>query len=115
MEGLQVLLKGWGATVSAFDSVRSVEEWLERTEGDGNMPRPDLIMVDYRLPEHRTGIDAIKMLRGRFGNDLPAILVTGSTMTQHEEEARQHHFHVLLKPVVPTKLRAMIAFKLGLR
>ena len=115
MEGLQVLLKGWGATVSAFDSVRSVEAWLARTEGDDNAPRPDLIMVDYRLPEQRTGVDAIKMLRGRFGHDLPAILVTGSTMTQHEEEARQHNFHVLLKPVVPTKLRAMIAFKLGLR
>jgi len=42
-------------------------------------------------------------------------MVTGSTMTQHEEEARLHNFHVLLKPVVPTKLRAMIAFKLGLR
>ena len=115
LEGLQVLLKGWGATVSAFDSVHSVEDWLERTQGDANVPRPDLIMVDYRLPEQLTGIDAIKKLRGRFGQDLPAILVTGSTMTQHEEEARQHNFHVLLKPVVPTKLRAMIAFKLGLR
>ena len=115
MEGLQVLLKSWGATVSAFDSVRSVEEWLRRTEDDTEVPRPDLIMVDYRLPEQLTGIDAIKKLRERFGQDLPAILVTGSTMTQHEEEARQHNFHVLLKPVVPTKLRAMIAFKLGLR
>jgi signal transduction histidine kinase len=115
MEGLQVLLKSWGATVSVFDSVRSVEAWLARTEGDVALPRPDLIMVDYRLPEQHTGIDALKMLRGRFGHDLPAILVTGSTMTHHEEEARQHNFHVLLKPVVPTKLRAMIAFKLGLR
>ena len=115
MEGLQVLLKSWGATVSAFDSVRSVEDWLRRTEDDTEVPRPDLIMVDYRLPEQLTGIDAIKKLRERFGQDLPAILVTGSTMTQHEEEARQHNFHVLLKPVVPTKLRAMIAFKLGLR
>ncbi len=115
MEGLQVLLKSWGATVSAFDSVRSVEDWLRRTEDDTEVPRPDLIMVDYRLPEQLTGIDAIKKLRERFGQDLPAILVTGSTMTQHEEEARQHNFHVLLKPVVPTKLRAMIALKLGLR
>jgi hypothetical protein len=36
-------------------------------------------------------------------------------MTGHEEESRQHNFHLLIKPVVPTKLRAMIAFKLGLR
>jgi len=100
--------------VSAFDSVDAATEWAERFDLDTSS-HPDLLMVDYRLPDQRTGIDAIKALRQRFGPDLPAILVTGSTMTQHEEEARQHQFHVLLKPVVPTKLRAMIAFKLGLR
>lgn len=114
LEGLQVLLKGWGATVSAFDSVAAVSAWAEGFD-PATTARPDLLMVDYRLPDQRTGIDAIKALRDTFGSELPAILVTGSTMTQHEEEARQHQFHVLLKPVVPTKLRAMIAFKLGLR
>lgn len=114
LEGLQVLLKGWGATVSAFDSVAAVSAWAEDFD-PATTARPDLLMVDYRLPDQRTGIDAIKALRDTFGSELPAILVTGSTMTQHEEEARQHQFHVLLKPVVPTKLRAMIAFKLGLR
>lgn len=114
LEGLQVLLKGWGATVSAFDSVAAVSAWAEGFD-PAVTPRPDLLMVDYRLPDQQTGIDAVKALRHIFGPDLPAILVTGSTMTQHEEEARQHQFHVLLKPVVPTKLRAMIAFKLGLR
>ena len=115
MEGLQVLLKGWGATVSAFDSVAAVRNWVQQQVGDEPGNRPDLIMVDYRLPELQTGIDAVRVLREHFGPDLPAIMVTGSTMTQHEEEARLHNFHVLLKPVVPTKLRAMIAFKLGLR
>jgi signal transduction histidine kinase len=114
LEGLQVLLKGWGATVSAFDSVTALSDWLSVLD-TSITPRPDLMMVDYRLPAQQTGIDAIKALREHFGPDLPAILVTGSSMTQHEEEARQHQFHVLLKPVVPTKLRAMIAFKLGLR
>lgn len=114
LEGLQVLLKGWGATVSAFDSVAAVSAWAASCD-PATTPRPDLLMVDYRLPNQHTGIDAIKVVRGVFGPALPAILVTGSTMTQHEEEAREHQFHVLLKPVVPTKLRAMIAFKLGLR
>ena len=110
LDGLQVLLKGWGATVSAFDSVQGVTAWAAQCT-----TCPDLAIVDYRLPEQQTGIDAIRALRARFGQDLPVIMVTGSTMTGHEEEARQHHFHVLIKPVVPTKLRAMIAFKLGVR
>jgi signal transduction histidine kinase/CheY-like chemotaxis protein len=110
LEGLEVLLKAWGATVSAFDSVESVKAWAAQTD-----VKPDLLIVDYRLPQELTGIDAIRALRERFGPDLPVIMVTGSTMTGHEEEARQYNFHVLIKPVVPTKLRAMIAFKLGVR
>ena len=110
MEGLEVLLKGWGATVSAFDSVDAVKTWAERTDA-----QPDLLIVDYRLPSGQTGIDAIRILRERFGQALPAIMVTGSTMTGHEEDASRYNFHLLLKPVVPTKLRAMIAFKLGMR
>ena len=43
------------------------------------------------------------------------MVVTGSLMSGHEKEAHDHDFHVLLKPVVPNKLRAMIAFKLGVR
>jgi signal transduction histidine kinase/CheY-like chemotaxis protein len=110
MEGLEVLLKAWGATVSAFDSVEAVKEWAEKTDA-----QPDLLIVDYRLPNQQTGIDAIRILRDRFGAALPAIMVTGSTMTGHEEDASKYNFHLLIKPVVPTKLRAMIAFKLGMR
>ena len=42
-------------------------------------------------------------------------MVTGSTMSGHEAEAHTHDFHVLIKPVLPNKLRAMISFKLGVR
>ena len=109
-EGLIVLLRGWGATVDAFDTLEAVQSWAQ-----GTPPAPDLAIVDYRLPEGRTGVEALKALRDTFGAALPAILVTGSTMTGHEEEAERHDFHLLIKPVAPNKLRAMIGFKLGLR
>lgn len=110
LEGLSVLLKGWGASVAAFDTVGSLENWLPSASA-----KPDLLIVDYRLPEQRTGIDAIKATREKLGTDIPAIIVTGSSMVGHEDEARRHNFHILLKPVVPNKLRALIAFKLGVR
>lgn len=110
-EGLVVLLKGWGASVDSFDTVSAAEAWA----GGPGVTTPDLAIVDYRLPEGRTGIEALTSLRAAFGQPLPAILVTGSTMTGHEEESSRHDFHLLIKPVAPNKLRAMIAFKLGLR
>ncbi|MEP7298332.1 MAG: ATP-binding protein [Burkholderiales bacterium] len=111
--GLEVLLKGWGASIAAFDSVAESTAWAQAS--DLALVKPDLLIVDYRLEEGRTGVDAIRALRERFGNGVPAILVTGSTMTGHDKEAQAHDFHLLIKPVVPNKLRAMIAFKLGVK
>jgi signal transduction histidine kinase len=111
--GLEVLLKGWGATMASFDSVAAAAHWAESSP-ETQAP-PDLLIVDYRLENGQTGIQAIQALRKRFGQGIPAIVVTGSTMTGHDEEALEHRFHLLIKPVVPNKLRAMIAFKLGSR
>ncbi len=109
--GLEVLLKGWGATLASFDSVAAATHWAQGT--DETQAAPDLLIVDYRLENGQTGIQAITALRQRFGPDIPAIVVTGSTMSGHEQEALDHRFHLLIKPVVPNKLRAMISFKLG--
>jgi two-component system, sensor histidine kinase len=111
-EGLAVLLQAWGADVLSFDNVGAVEAWA----AGAGLPKPDLLLVDYRLPESRTGIDALVALRARWpGQRLPAIVITGSSLGGHEDEALVHDYHLLIKPVLPNKLRAMIAFKLGVR
>jgi signal transduction histidine kinase/CheY-like chemotaxis protein len=111
-DGLEVLLKGWGAAIVAFDSVAATQAWA--ATADTAQP-PALIIADYRLENGVTGIAAIGAVRKRFGAGLPAIVVTGSSMTGHDKEALEHDFHLLIKPVLPNKLRAMIAFKLGRR
>ncbi|HSQ70984.1 MAG TPA: ATP-binding protein, partial [Rubrivivax sp.] len=118
-EGLVVLLQAWGARVAAFDSVEAIRAW---TAGDASVvgaepaAKPDLLLVDYRLPQGQTGIDALEALRARWPRQrLPAIMITGSSLGGHEDEALNHDYHLLIKPVLPNKLRAMIAFKLGLR
>ena len=111
-EGLVVLLQAWGASVVAFDTVEGVEAWV----GSSAAEEPHLLLVDYRLPQGKTGIDALVALRARWPQaKLPAIVITGSSLGGHEDEAVTHDYHLLIKPVLPNKLRAMIAFKLGLR
>jgi two-component system, sensor histidine kinase len=111
--GLEVLLRGWGADIVAFDSVARCAAWAHGA--DVTTATPDLVIVDYRLEHDATGLDALATLRSRFGASLPAIVVTGSTMAGHDLDAQQQNFHLLIKPVVPNKLRAMIAFKLGVK
>jgi len=108
--GLEVLLTGWGAAIVALASVAATEAWIGAA---GNAPKPALIIADYRLENGETGVAAIAALRRRFGASVPAIVVTGSSMTGHDKEALEHDFHLLIKPVLPNKLRAMIAFKLA--
>jgi len=111
--GLEALLRSWGANIASFDSVASCSAWTQ--EADPTVTMPDLLIVDYRLENGKNGVEAIAVLRDRFGMHVPAIMVTGSTMTGHEKEAQDKNFHLLIKPVVPNKLRAMIAFKLGVK
>ena len=109
--GLEVLLKSWGASVLGFESAEAAQAWSDSAEAT----RPDLLIVDFRLENGHTGVQVIQHMRARFNAVLPAMVVTGSLMSGHEKEAHDHDFHLLLKPVVPNKLRAMIAFKLSMR
>ena len=111
-EGLVVLLQAWGADVTSFDTVEGLRAWLVSPAS----LRPDLMLVDFRLPQGTTGIDALVAARARWPETrLPAIMITGSSLGGHEDEAVKHDYHLLIKPVLPNKLRAMIAFKLGMR
>ncbi len=124
-EGLVALLQAWGGRVLALDSVEAARAWGAASAdgvgsagslGDGPAQKPDLLLVDYRLPQGLTGIDALTALRARWpGQRLPAIMITGSSLGGHEDEAVSHDYHLLIKPVLPNRLRAMIAFKLGVR
>ncbi len=106
-QGMEVLLKGWGASVVACSSVPEALERAAALEGE-----PDLIIADYRLREGGVGTQAISALRARFGYEIPAIIISGSTTPAHLEEARALDAHLLLKPVMPAKLRSLIHFKL---
>ncbi len=109
--GLQVLLAAWGAEVQAHARAGDLDGAL--ADGRIELPMPDLLLVDYRLEGDRTGVQVIEQLRSHWRSSIPAIVVTGSTMSGLEQEAARHGFHLLVKPVVPAKLRAMVNFKLA--
>ena len=62
-EGLTVLLAAWGAEVDALRRPRRrcSSGWPRR-----RIEAPDLLIVDYRLPDGRTGVEALAALRARW-------------------------------------------------
>lgn len=108
---LRGLLESWGAQVIAFDLVRTACSWAQQHPE----PAPDLLIVDHGLPEGCTGTEVIVALRAVWGAGLPAVMVTGHALHDHEAEAAAGNYHVLFKPLAPNRLRAMVSFKLGSR
>ncbi len=103
VEGMRVLLGGWGAEVIGSltgDDVIAAVEQCNRI--------PDLIIADYRLAGGIIGTDVINRLRQELDPEIPAILVTGSTAPDRISEADARRYQLLLKPVQPARLRGLI-------
>jgi len=103
VDGMKTLLSGWGADVIGSltgDDVLDAVQVQERL--------PDLIIADYRLAGSNTGIDVIERLRQALDPEIPAIVVTGSTTPETMAETHKRHLGMLLKPVLPDRLREMI-------
>ncbi len=102
-ESIEGIISQWGCSVT---SAATGEEALARIDGD--MPTPNAIICDYRLPKGETGIEVIKQLRTRIGKDIPAALITGDTDPECLREAMAHGFMLLHKPLQPARLRMLI-------
>ena len=107
--GLEDLLLGWGAHVHSFDSSASFMRWAVSS----HTVTPDLVVIDYWLEPGVNGVDTLAAVREQFGADIPAILVSATTLSPQEIHSRVERVHVLIKPVAPVKLRALITHTIG--
>src|SRR3954468_11640417 len=102
LDGMKTLLTAWDAKVIAVAdpeaAIEAIEEAGERVTG---------LLVDYHL-DRGNGIAAIRDIRRRFGQNLPAILITADRSPNVRAAARQEKVAVLNKPVKPASLRALL-------
>jgi len=103
LDGMESLLSGWGCRVFKASDLGRAIELIEQA----NLV-PNGLLVDYHL-EQGDGIVAIRQLRGRFGTDLTAILITADRSPHVRAEARANDIQVLNKPLKPAALRALLA------
>lgn len=102
-DGMRSLLEQWGYhVISAADE----EEALNLLQQQSRTP--DGIIADYRLREHRTGLEVIQAIHTEYNNNIPALVVTGDTSVDELREVNKSGFEVLHKPVAPLKLRAFL-------
>jgi CheY-like chemotaxis protein len=103
LDGMETLLGGWGCRVLKAPDLKSALTAMSEAKA-----APNGLLVDYHL-DSGNGIEAIAALRWRFGNDLPAILITADRSPVVREDARARDIQVLNKPLKPAALRALLA------
>ena len=103
LDGMRILLEGWGCmVVTAGSRAEAVEAF------DSAAMRPDAAVVDYHL-DADNGVNAIAALRARYGEQLPAVLVTADRTEELRAEAAANDIRVLAKPLKPAALRSLLA------
>ncbi|MDO8413315.1 MAG: hybrid sensor histidine kinase/response regulator [Gallionellaceae bacterium] len=101
--GMNAVLEAWGCIAMLAGSE---EEALEKITLEKQAPQ--VIIVDYRLRNGKTGVQAIERLRRHFGSDIPALIITGDTAPDCLHEAQASGHTLMHKPVQPGKLRAYL-------
>lgn len=104
LAGLSMLFESWGCRVIAATSGDALlERVLPLAE------RPALIVSDYRLRDHETGIHVIERLREEYNDPLlPALLISGDTDPARLAEAAARAIPLLHKPVQVQALQEQV-------
>jgi len=102
LDGMRTLLTAWDAKVIAVSDPEAAIEAIEAAGGQVTG-----LLVDYHL-DRGNGVAAIRDIRRRFGESIPAILITADRSPHVRAAAREETIAVLNKPVKPASLRALI-------
>jgi Na+/proline symporter/signal transduction histidine kinase len=103
LEGMRLLLEGWGCAVTTAADERAALAALKRRP----IP-PDAVIADYHL-DKGDGLAAIRALRKTAKAPLKAILLTADRTAELREQAASIDVQVFNKPLKPAALRAWLS------
>ncbi|TDO09806.1 MULTISPECIES: hybrid sensor histidine kinase/response regulator [Halomonas] len=103
LEGMKAMLSGWGCEVFTATSIGGAKSLLRHLDAD-----PDAILADYHLDNEVTGLMALEALGERLEGAVPGIVITADRTEEVAEEVKRSGYQLLLKPVRPAALRALL-------
>jgi signal transduction histidine kinase/CheY-like chemotaxis protein len=105
LDGMTALLESWGCRVATAPDADHLLAGLA-----GHAEHPDLLLIDLHLGDDRPdGIQELTKLRTAWGLGIPVALITADRDAAVAARARALGLDILLKPVKPAKLRALLA------
>lgn len=102
LDGMRTLLTGWGCEVTLARSVAQVSDAAILPNA------PDVVLADYHLDDE-TGLDAVAAVRRRFGQAIPAVIITADASPEVQREVAESGLGLLRKPLKAAALRALMS------
>ncbi len=110
LEAMNLLLDRWGCPVVMLAETQA--QAAQQVLMHGN---PDFVLVDYHLSEQSHGLQVMQHLDNILGTQLPAIVITADRSSELEEAVKAKGYGLLLKPIRPAALRALMTNMLKTR
>lgn len=104
LDSLQTLIQSWGMNVIAFNSITVMQQYLS----ENTTHHCDVIISDFHLSAHETGLDAITAARNLLEKQIPALIVSATEEESDIEKIKASKIPLLNKPVKAAKLRALV-------
>lgn len=108
-DSMQGLLDRWGCETRLFSGLADVEALLQ-SEPDF---RPNIILADFHLDAGESGLAAVARLREARGMPIQAVVITADHSREVAEAVAAAGCEILLKPVKPAELRALVTHLVG--
>ncbi len=103
-DAMRTLLQGWGCRVC---DGADADEAMACARGQGDVPAA--VVADLRLRGGRDGLGEIARLRAAYGDELPALLVSGDSAPERVRLMQNSGLPWLAKPVPAARLRSWLA------
>ncbi len=103
LDSISRLFLSWDCQILTADSYSDGVKMITQEE-----ITPELLIVDYRLPNHQTGVQLVKHIRKLANKAIPAIILTGDTGEESLAEINQSGLDFMHKPADPVKLKKKV-------
>lgn len=104
-DSMRRLLDTWGCQTDTACDTPEALQCVQRTT-------PDLILADYHLDNHETGMNTLSAIQDTLRITIPAIVITADRTDRVRREIANAGATKMNKPVRPAKLRALMGFVL---
>ena len=111
LDAMHALLTLWECEVLMASS----EDELMNEFRSADYPVPDMLLIDYRLREERTGVEVIDAVRLHFGKTIPAAITTGDTTINLKSKLTVEGCKILYKPLTTESLQKLLNRKVSSR